>query len=77
MVQVEHLLLNAQNVNSETLCPDEDLILSVTGIADVANKSFEYRRGALLLIPPVVLHLWCLIHLEQPVIAFMSMTCLF
>ena len=39
------LLLNAQNVGSETLCPDEDLILSVTGIADVANKSFEYRRG--------------------------------
>ena len=31
------LLLNGQNVGSETLCPDEDLILSVTGIADIAK----------------------------------------
>ena len=43
------LLLNAQNVGSETLCPDEDLILSVTGIADIANKSFEYRRGGVVI----------------------------
>ena len=43
------LLLNGQNVGSETLCPDEDLILSVTGIADVANKSFEYRRGGVVI----------------------------
>ena len=48
MVQVEHLLLNAQNVDSETLLPDEDLILSVTGIADIANKSFEYRRDVVI-----------------------------
>ena len=43
------LLLNGQNVGSETLCPDQDLILSVTGIADVANKSFEYRRGGVVI----------------------------
>ena len=43
------LLLNGFNVGSETLCPDEDLILSVTGIADVANKSFEYRRGGVVI----------------------------
>ena len=43
------LLLNGNNVGSETLCPDENLILSITGIANAANKSFEYRRGSVVI----------------------------
>ena len=43
------LLLNGSNVVSDTLCPDENLVLSITGIADAANKSFEYRRGGVVI----------------------------
>ena len=43
------LLVNTQNVNSITLCHGEAVNLSVTGIADVANKSFEYRRGGVVI----------------------------
>ena len=43
------LNLNGNNVGSQTLCPSEDLILSITGIADAANKSFEYRRGSVVI----------------------------
>ena len=43
------LNLNGNNVSSQTLCPSEDLILSITGIADAANKSFEYRRGSVVI----------------------------
>ena len=43
------MLLNGENVNSKTLCPDQNLILSITGIANAANKSFEYRRGGVVI----------------------------
>ena len=43
------LNLNGANVNSQTLCPSDELLLEITGIANAANKSFEFRRGSVVI----------------------------
>ena len=43
------LVINGENVGSKDLCPGDNLTLSITGIADAANKSFEYRRGGVVI----------------------------